>query len=196
MSERTEQEPLLKWYAMSAPYGREKMVADLLRSKFNIETYIPMERYERMVGQKRRERKISERPIVRNLLFVHTSEHKMRSVKSQYNTLIQFKVRREGKAYVPIIVSNRDMEAFIAITTHSEAATDLIYYKPNEIEQLGLRPEAKVRIADGIFEGKVGYYQRIKGKRIKRFVVKIDNFLACAAVLVDCRYIEVGERCK
>lgn len=61
------------------------------------------------------------------------------------------------------------------------------YFNPDEIGQLGLRPDAKVRIVDGIFEGKEGYYQRIKGSRSKCFVVKIDNFLACAAVLTESK---------
>lgn len=155
-----------------------------------------MERYERMVGRKKRERKITERPVMRNLLFVQSTEQKMRAMKAEYNTVIQFKMRRKGDGYEPIIVPNKDMEAFIAITTHHEAATDLKYFKPSEIDQLGLRPEAKVRIVDGIFEGKEGYYQRIKGSRSKRFVVKIDNFLACAAVLVECKYIQLGDEAK
>lgn len=182
-----------KWYAMSSPYGREQMAVELLKKESDVDTYVPMQRYERMVGRKKRERKISERPVIRNLLFVLSTEQKMRVLKAEHNTIIQFKMRRKGEGYEPIIVPNKDMEAFIALTTHQESATDLKYYKPNEIEQLGLRPEAKVRIADGIFEGKEGYYQRIKGSRSKRFVVKIDNFLACAAILAECKYIRLAD---
>lgn len=69
------------------------------------------------------------------------------------------------------------------MSTYDKSATDLKYFNPDEIGRLGLRPDAKVRIVDGIFEGKEGYYQRIKGSRSKCFVVKIDNFLACAAVI-------------
>lgn len=182
-----------KWYAMSSPYGREQMAVELLKKESDVDTYVPMERYERMVGRKKRERKISERPVIRNLLFVLSTEQKMRVLKAEHNTIIQFKMRRKGEGYEPIIVPDKDMEAFIALTTHQESATDLKYYKPNEIDQLGLRPEAKVRIADGIFEGKEGYYQRIKGSRSKRFVVKIDNFLACAAILAECKYIRLAD---
>ena len=181
-----------KWYAMSSPYGRERMAVELLKKESDVDTYIPMKRYERMVGRKKRERKITERPVIRNLLFVQSTEQKMRAIKAEHNSVIQFKMRRKGDGYEPIIISNKDMEAFIAITTHQDAATDLKFFKPSEIEQLGLRPEAKVRIADGIFEGKEGYYQRIKGSRSKRFVVKIDNFLACAAVLAECKYIQLS----
>lgn len=77
------------------------------------------------------------------------------------------------------------------MSTYDKSVTDLKYFNPDEIGQLGLRPDAKVRIVDGIFEGKEGYYQRIKGSRSKRFVVKIDNFLACAAVLTECKYIKL-----
>ena len=181
-----------KWYAMSSPYGREQRAVELLKEEPDVVTYIPMERYERMVGRKKQERKVSARPVIRNLLFVQSTELKMRVLKAKYNTVIQFKMRRMGDAYEPIIVPNKDMEAFMAITTHQEVATDLRFFKPHEIEQLGLRPEARVRISDGIFAGKEGYYQRIKGSRSKRFVVKIDNFLACAAVLAECKYIELA----
>lgn len=188
--------PVEKWYAMSAPYGREMYAVGQLKDEPGVETYVPMEKYERMVGRKKQERKISERPIIRNLLFVKASEERMRALKAKYNTLIQFKMRRMGDGYTPIIVPTKDMEAFIAITTHKEDAKELIYFKPEEIEQLGLRPDAKVRIADGIFEGKEGYYQRIKGKRSKRFVVRIDDFLACAAVLAECKYIKIDSKRK
>ena len=186
--------PIKKWYAMSAPFGREKLAVEQLKDEADVETYVPMEKYERMVGRKRQERKISERPVIRNLLFIKASKERMRKLKADYNTLIQFKMRRIGDGYEPIIVPTKDMEAFIAITTHNKDAKELLYFKPEEIEQLGLRPETKVRIADGIFEGKEGYYQRIKGKRSKRFVVKIENFLACAAVLTECRYIKIDPR--
>lgn len=179
------------WYAMSAPYGREQMAVELLDKESDVATYVPMERYELMVGRMKKERKICERPVVRNLLFVQATEQKMRTLKAKYNSIIQFKMRRKGNGSEPIIVPDKDMEAFIAISTYDKPATDLKYFNPDEIGQLGLRPDAKVRIVDGIFEGKEGYYQRIKGSRSKRFVVKIDNFLACAAVLTECKYIKL-----
>lgn len=58
------------WYAMSASYGREQMAVELLDKESDVATYVPMERYELMVGRMKKERKICERPVVRNLLFV------------------------------------------------------------------------------------------------------------------------------
>lgn len=179
-----------KWYAMSSPYGREMKIVELLKEESDVITFVPMRRFERMVGRKNQVRKISQRPVIRNLLFVQASESSMRILKGKYNQLLQFKMRPKDKGYEPIIVPNKDMEAFIAICTQADSQ-QLKFYKPEEIKELGLRPEAKVRIEDGIFAGKEGYYQRIKGTRSKRFVVKIDDFLACSAVLVECRYVKV-----
>lgn len=185
-----------KWYALSSPFGREMKVVELLEEEPDIKSFVPLERYERMVGRKTQTRVVSQRPVIRNLLFIEAERNRMREVKYKYNSFIQYKMRRNGVGgYEPLTVSHKDMEAFIAITT-SDEVTDLKYYKPKEIEQLGLRPEAKVRIADGIFQGKEGYYQRIKGTRSKRFVVKIENFLACSAVLAECTYIELADEAK
>ena len=61
------------------------------------------------------ERRFSERPIVRNLLFVQATELRMRQLKQDYNTLLQFKVKPQmGGGYVPVIVPDKQMEDFMA----------------------------------------------------------------------------------
>ena len=178
------------WYAMSSPYGREKKVIDLMNQEKDVEAFTPMERYERMVGQKNRVRKITERPVVRNLLFINADEDRMRRLKNEYNTLIQFKVQpmSDGNSR-PIIVPDKQMEDFMRLYENPD--TELQFFKAEEIEQLNLRPNAKVRIEDGIFAGIEGYYQRVKGANAKRLVVKIEGFLACAAFLAECKYVKV-----
>ena len=184
------------WYAMSSPYGREQKVADFLNTQENVKAFLPLERFERMVGRENRTRKVSYRPVVRNLLFVNTSAPKMRDLKKEYNTLLQFKVRPKlGGGFEPIIVPNKQMEDFMAIYENVDD-DKLEFYKPDEID---LRPNARVVIQDGIFAGKEGYYQQVrsketkKGRKEKRFVVKIDGFLVCAAVLAECTYVSVKE---
>lgn len=185
------------WYAMSSPYGREQKVVDMLKSRHDdVTPFLPMERFERMVGQIKRSRKVSYRPVVRNLLFVKATEPKMRELKKEYNTLLQFKVRpRHEGGFEPIIVPSKQMEDFMAIYENVDDEK-LEFFKPEEID---LRPNAKVVIQDGIFAGKEGYYQQVrsrqakKGRKEKRFVVLIDGFLACAAVLAECSYVSVKE---
>lgn len=184
------------WYAMSSPYGREQKAANMLAAMDAVKPFLPLERFERMVGQKSRVRKVSYRPVVRNLLFVNATASKMRSLKKEYNTLLQFKVRPKlGGGFEPIIVPDKQMEDFMAIYENVED-DKLEFFTPEEIE---LRPNARVVIQDGIFAGKEGYYQQVrsksakKGCKCKRFVVKIDGFLACAAVLAECTYVSVKE---
>ena len=180
------------WYALSSPYGRELKVADMLNQMPDVKAFVPTERYERMIGHKNRTRKITERPVIRNLLFLQAGEERMRTLKAEYNTLLQFKTRPEaGGVQRPIIVPDKQMEDFMRL--YENPNTELQFFKAEEIEELQLRPNAKVRIEEGIFEGVEGYYQRVKGANKKRFVVKIENFLACAAVLAECKYVKVLE---
>ena len=180
------------WYAMSSPYGRERKVIDLMNQEDGVEAFVPMERYERMVGQKNRVRKITERPVVRNLLFINADKERMRALKNEFNTLIQFKVQptQDGN-FRPIIVPDKQMEDFMRLYENPD--TELQFFKAEEIEQLNLRPNAKVRIEDGIFAGVEGYFQRVKGANAKRLIVKIEGFLACAAFLTECKFVKVLE---
>lgn len=193
MQSDTPDNPTL-WYAMSSPYGREEKIVEMLKSLQGVVPFLPMERFERMVGRGNRTRKVSYRPVVRNLLFVNTTEQRMRQLKKEYNTLLQFKVRPKlTGGSEPIIVPNRQMEAFMAIYENVDD-DKLEFFMPDEVD---LRPNARVVIQDGIFAGKEGYYQQVrskvtkKGRRDKRFVVKIDGFLVCAAVLAECTYVSI-----
>ncbi len=178
------------WYALSSPYGRERKVIDIMSQEEGVEAFTPMERYERMVGHKNRVRKVTERPVVRNLLFVNAGRERMRALKNEYNTLIQFKVRPTSDGYfLPIVVPDKQMEDFMRLYENPD--TQLEFFKAEEIEGLHLRPNARVRIEDGIFAGVEGYFQRVKGANKKRLVVKIEGFLACAAFLTECNYIKL-----
>ena len=81
------------------------------------------------------------------------------------------------------------MEDFMRL--YASPNLEIQFYKPEEIGELHLRPNAKVRIEDGLFAGIEGYYQQVKGAKGKRFVVKIEGFMACAAFLTECRFISI-----
>lgn len=183
-----------QWYAMGSPYGKEMKAVDILKTQENVTPFIPLKRFERMVGRETRKRKVTYRPAIRNLLFVNATELKMRELKKEYNALLQFKVRpKPGGGFEPITVPEKQMENFLAVCENADA-DKLEFFTPDEID---LRPNARVVIQDGIFEGREGYYQQVrskvtkKGKKEKRFVVVIDGFLACAAVLAECTYVSV-----
>ena len=201
------------WYAMSAPY-REMKVADYLKTHQDIKVFLPLERCERMVGQHIRKRVISYRLVVRNLLFVKATPGRMRDLKQIYNSMLQFKTRpMDGHSEV-ITIPDKEMEDFMALCENVEDANKH-FFLPGEIK---LRPEARVRIEDGVFAGLEGYYQKVKGchsekgkvkgchsekgkakgsqsekgKDEKCFVVKIEGFLSCAAFITECNYVSLA----
>lgn len=175
--------PLL-WYAMSSPYGREKKAEEALAKKA-IECFVPRRRVETITGNRREVKFVTE---VRNLIFVHTTEDTMRAIKPSMNDLLQFHTCPNclgGRK--PLIVPDKQMEDFIQL--YRSRSDELIYLSPDEIHDL--RENARVEIGDGLFKGMVGYYQRIKGKRSKYFVVRIKDFVACAILLVNCNFIKL-----
>lgn len=52
-----------------------------------------------------------------------------------------------------------------------------------------LRPNAKVVIGDGPFEGLEGYFQRVTGAKNKRFVISLDGVMALACK-VECKFVK------
>ena len=87
-------------------------------------------------------------------------------------------------------LNTKQMSDFITIY-NSKTHNNLIYLEPDDIRQL--RENALVRIIDGPYKDCVGYYQRVKGTRDKRFVVRLDFFMACATSLTECSIIKVEE---
>lgn len=176
---------------MGSPYGKETKMVSVLKNKDHVETFLALERVERMVGQAIRKRKVEYRPVVPNLLFVKHTEQGMRDLKAKYNTMLQFKVCRKDGMFKPIIVPNKQMEDFMLLYDNVEE-DKRIFFNPDDIV---LRANARVKIEDGIFAGVEGYYQQVrskttkKGTREKCFVVKIEGFLACAAFLTECNYV-------
>lgn len=175
---------------MSSPYGGEMSIVKMLKDIDDVETFVPLKRNERMVGQKQRKRVITYSPVVRNLLFIRARKTRMRLLKQQYNTQLQFKVHPDEGRYKPIIVPDKQMNDFMKLYKNV-SEEELEFFMPGEIDFL---PESKVIIQDGPFAGIEGYYQRVKGRRAKRFIVRIEGFLSCAAFLADCRYLAISKK--
>lgn len=183
----TKEDDTILWYAMSAPYNREQKAEALLKAN-NIEHFIPMRRIDRIENGNRI---ITNQPVVRNLLFVRASKNRILQLKAipQYNPLLQFKMhhRLDGKT-THIIIPDKQMNDFITVYNTSDHSS-IIFLDPSELHTL--RENAKVRIVDGEFKDCEGYYQRVKGSARKRFVVKIECFMACATFLTECDYVLV-----
>ena len=191
--EITQETQQPQWYAMSSGCCKEMKIYSLLKDREHVEAFLPLQRQERVVGKAIRKRVITYRPVISSLLFVKATGGKMRELKSIYNSMLQFKMCLNRDKHQPIIVPNKQMEDFIQLYNNVEEDKRDIYM-PDEID---LRPDAKVMIKDGPFAGAIGYFQQVrskitkKGKREKRFVVKIDGFMACAAAIAECEFVSL-----
>lgn len=169
------------WFAMRVTYRRELDVKRLL-DKLSIESFIPM-RYEIRIRNKKKERKLV--PVIHNLIFVHTTPSIIKSVKSQIQHL-QYLIQKDRLKRTPIIVPDKEMQQFIAITSAYDE--QLIYLKPEEIN---LKRGTKVRIHGGIFDGMEGVFIKLAGTRNKRVIISIQDVIAVAAVSICPDLIEV-----
>ena len=101
----------MSWYAMSVPYNRVLKVKSMLDAE-GIEAFVPM-RYEVRTVRGHKTRLYV--PAVSNLLFVHTTDSRLRLFK-QTTTFLQYLVRRVDGVSRKIIVPDAQMEQFMRVS--------------------------------------------------------------------------------
>lgn len=178
--ESNEKEEILEWFAMSAPH-RKEMEAKRLLENNSIECFIPMCN-SIVTIRNRKERRLL--PAVSNLVFAHASREKIQEVKRGVSFL-QYKVLKEGERNIPITVSEREMQQFIAFC--EVRSENIIFLSPEEVD---LEKGTPVKIIGGEFDGHKGWFVKVKGKREKRVVVRVKN-VAAAAVNILPAYLQV-----
>ena len=172
----------LVWFAMSAPYRRELIAKEYLDKK-GVECFVPMKEalVERRCGTKSR-RMV---PAIHNLIFVHTTRERIRTLKQGVNFL-QYHTRPLNGKNVPIIVPDTQMQQFIAITN---AGNDSItYLRPEEVD---IKQGTKVRVHGGVFDGTEGFFVKVQGKRSRRVVMLIEGITAVALTEISTDFIEI-----
>lgn len=170
------------WFAMSAPYRRELKAKSYLESK-NIECYVPM---TKAVITKRNGIKKSELiPAIHNLIFVRTTKETIKQLKQGVDFL-QYRTQPVDGKNIPIVVPDKQMEQFIAITeAHKENIT---FLKPEEIN---LNTGTRVRIHGGCFDNIEGMFIKLKGKRKKVVVISFEGIASISLAEVSPDYIEI-----
>lgn len=177
-----EDDPQILWFAMSAPYRRELKARDYLQAK-GVECFIPM---VPTILQKRNGVKSRQLvPAIHNLIFVHTSKSIIQELKRGVDYL-QYRTTPKNGKNIPIIVPDKQMQQFIAVT--QAVGEELTYLRPEEVD---IEKGAKVRIHGGAFDGTEGIFVKIHGKRNPRVVLLIQGVVAVAMAEISAEYIEV-----
>ena len=167
---------------MSAPYRRELKAKEYLQAK-GIECFVPM---VNALVEKRSGAKIRKQiPAIHNLIFVHTSKNVIQEIKRGVDYLQYRTMPREGKN-IPIIIPDRQMQQFIAVT--QTANEGLIYMRPEEVN---IAKGTRVRVHGGAFDGTEGVFVKIQGKRKPRVVLLIQGVAAVALAEISTEFIEI-----
>lgn len=181
-SKPTDKDSQIVWFAMSAPYRRELKAKEYLQAK-GIECFVPM---VNALVEKRSGAKIRKQiPAIHNLIFVHTSKNVIQEIKRGVDYLQYRTMPREGKN-IPIIIPDRQMQQFIAVT--QTANEGLIYMRPEEVN---IAKGTRVRVHGGAFDGTEGVFVKIQGKRKPRVVLLIQGVAAVALAEISTEFIEI-----
>lgn len=172
----------IKWYVMRV-YKREAQAEEALSSSYGLEHFIAkMYKVRTYHGKKTRVLV----PAIPNVIFVHSNRKGIREFKEYFSGLQYcFRHSVDGRDY-PLVVADKDMNAFITVAKQMEE--DIVYHNPDEIE---LSKGDKVRVHGGPFDGLEGTLLKVKGKRSKRVVVKLDGLVAISAAEISPDLIEV-----
>ena len=169
------------WHVMRATYRRELLAKQMLDEK-GYECFVPL----RYVIKQLRTRKVRQLvPAVSSLIFVRATKDELLEFKRKVDFLQFYTMLVEGRNRL-VTVRDNDMEQFMKVASTYD--DDLIYLHPDEV---ALDAGTPVRIHGGAFDGMVGNFVKIKGKRNKRVVIAIQNVIAVAMAYLSPDYIEV-----
>lgn len=171
------------WFAMRATYGRNMDVKKKL-DEAGFESFVPMRYVVVMDKHARRIKKFV--PVVRDLIFIHTTMASMLALKQQHESLRNIYIpAEEGKKRI-VIISDEQMENFMKVTR--TLSDGLLFFTPDEVN---LSKGVRVRIHGGQFDGLEGTFVKVKGVRDRRVVVELSGVIVVATCALKCDLIEV-----
>lgn len=169
-----------QWWAMSATYNRSLILKKQLDQR-EIHNFVPV-RHSVIVKGTRKVKKTM--PAVANLIFIYSSQEKIKALKAEYSYLQYLIKKADGKS-MPIIVPEDQMRDFITVANSTD--DNPTYLSPSEID---LTKGERVKIIAGPFAGVTGIFKRIKGSRDRRVIVAIEGITAVAATSIPLAFIE------
>lgn len=170
------------WYALKVFYRRTAAIEKTL-NEAGCETYIPRVMVEKIEGGV----KYAATPYVSSLLFVRCTESFLVDFKKAHDTdflyYIDLATKRPGR------IRDAEFDNFKAATLIQDP----------DAEYLGsdtswFKDGARVRVTQGVHEGREGWIRRIKGR--KRFIVCIEGVSAVAFQTIPPAFLEVLEPSK
>lgn len=165
----------IAWYAMRTTYKRELKIKQNLDEK-GVECFVPVKKGDINGVQK-------VNPIMQNIIFIRSSRNAIDELKSGEGLLSSLRYTINMDTGDVFIVPDVQMNNFILIS--STLNDNLIYIPTSEIAH---KTGDRYMIIGGDYKDAVGEIIRVKGDR--RFVVRIDGFIAVATAFVHPKYLQ------
>ena len=167
----------LFWFPMRVTYSRElKVKAEL--DRLEIDNFLPM-KYRLLDAESENPRRELV-PALNNLIFVHSSQTQMTSLKSTNAVLQPLRYmmdRTAQRAHTIMTVPDVQMQNFMLVASKTD---DSVMFLNDEtaVGKVGKR----VLITGGAFDGVTGVIRRVK--RCKRVVVELEGIATVAIAFV------------
>jgi transcription antitermination factor NusG len=160
------------WYAIYTKPRWEKKVNNILLEK-GLESYCPLNKVERKWSDRM---KTVEEPLFKSYVFVRVNQEEQSKVRMT-NGVVNF-VYWQGK---PAMIKDKEIE-IIRKFLHE--------YKDVTAEPLDLRPDARVRIRQGIFMEKEAKIKKVEGNRVQVIIESIGYSLVAFVERANLSIIE------
>ena len=150
-------------------YRNELKAEKVLSGDYGLPFFIPKRYILQLIHGKKVRRLV---PAIPGLLFVHASRVQINELKLRY-PFMQYVMRKMGSGLEYMKVPEKEMNNFIKVASQTEEHPT--YFAP---EELNLRAGTRIKVIGGAFDGAEGYFMKVKGKRNRRLVVKLEGVMA------------------
>ena len=173
----------IRWYAIGCTSTmKELKIRDDIRN-YGLEAFVPLKYTIKKIKHQEHRALV---PAMPGLMFAKGTLDELKEyIQNHAHFPIYLRKSTFSNKEDYLIVPNKAMEEFIAVTEDHEA--HITYFRPEEIN---LQAGDRIRVKGGIYDGKEGIIMRIKGKRNKHLVVQIPGMLV-AAIEMEPELVEL-----
>lgn len=173
----------IRWYAIGCTSTmKELKIRDDIRN-YGLEAFVPLKYTIKKIKHQEHRALV---PAMPGLMFAKGTLDELKEyIQDHAHFPVYLRKSTFSNKEDYLIVPNKAMEEFIAVTEDHEA--HITYFRPEEIN---LQAGDRIRVKGGIYDGKEGIIMRIKGKRNKHLVVQIPGMLV-AAIEMEPELVEL-----
>ena len=197
-------EPKYGWYALKVFFNKVFDIEEMMASRENVETYIPIARQEVKGEEYLRLRALMKKegrtdlddsrylfadphiyrrvPLIKSLMFLRCLDTDIKKLRYDIGARGFVYLKTDGKS--PSVISDREMAIFRLVADSEE--TGLTFFQDDPMTHF--KEGVRVRVKEGTLKGAEGYIRRIKKDR--RLVVSIQGVVAIATAFIPPESLE------